>query len=404
MRIEISAGGIGYGTSVMEFSSVFDGFLSNTDNVISCFKTVKNETYSLSGGAGNLQTALDDLESRVRTEESLKENAVLAKAKSDSFLSLAQRIDNQVANDVKKNRDELYSVNSCAKPTTSNEEKKWYEKAWDWLCDRAEDIKEGFLNIGDSLRKIWNSVVEFYQEHKKIIDTVLVIIGVVGALAAIIFTGGAALIPILTALGCSAGVATAISAGVAIIAAITSIASGTLNIIDIWCEIDNDSFQKWKKGLGIASLVFNGIYSIGTIYNSIKGFSYDDVYKYVRESYSKDGISYGGSYAQVKATSDSQLYEVHECPSFSASGDQYRGDLPSIRMEKADHALTGSFGRSNAASAYRSAQAEFLRNGDFSKAFQMDIDDLSQFGFKYAKAIQEMKKYAKLFRGMRGFK
>ena len=225
MRIEISAGGIGYGTSVMEFSSVFDGFLSNTDNVISCFKTVKNETYSLSGGAGNLQTALDDLESRVRTEESLKENAVLAKAKSDSFLSLAQRIDNQVANDVKKNRDELYSVNSCARPTTSNEEKKWYEKAWDWLCDRAEDIKEGFLNIGDSLRKIWNSVVEFYQEHKKIIDTVLVIIGVVGALAAIIFTGGAALIPILTALGCSAGVATAISAGVAIIADITSISS-----------------------------------------------------------------------------------------------------------------------------------------------------------------------------------
>ena len=78
MRIEISAGGIGCGTSIMEFSSVFDGFLSNTDSVISCFKTIKNETYSLSGGAGNLQTALDNLESRVRTEEALKESAVLA--------------------------------------------------------------------------------------------------------------------------------------------------------------------------------------------------------------------------------------------------------------------------------------------------------------------------------------
>ena len=57
MRIEISAGGIGYGTSVMEFSSVFDGFLSNMDSVISCFKRMKN--YLIKQEIINLQNTQD---------------------------------------------------------------------------------------------------------------------------------------------------------------------------------------------------------------------------------------------------------------------------------------------------------------------------------------------------------
>lgn len=228
MRIEISAGGIGCGTSIMEFSSVFDGFLSNTDSVISCFKTIKNETYSLSGGAGNLQTALDNLESRVRTEEALKESAVLAKAKSDSFLSLAQRIDNQVASDVKKNRNEFYSVNSWAKPTTSNEEKKWYEKAWNWLCDKAEGIKEGFLNIGDSIRKAWASIVDFYHKHENLCKIMIGVAAIAIAVVVTFATGGAAMaIPALLAMTKAAIMSGLVSAAIAgSISAISTLAHG----------------------------------------------------------------------------------------------------------------------------------------------------------------------------------
>lgn len=283
MRIEISAGGIGYGTSVMEFSSVFDGFLSNTDSVISCFKTIKNETYSLSGGAGNLQTALDNLESRVRTEEALKESAVLAKAKSDSFLSLAQRIDNQVASDVKKNRNEFYSVNSWAKPTTSNEEKKWYEKAWNWLC-KTDKVIAGVLLApwviaNDLAHKLWSSAVEYYKEHKKIINTVLIVLGAVAAIAAVFFTGGvalAALVPLLTAIlpaiGIPAGAASVISAVIGVGAILSTIASSSMNIYDVWNEVDDPTFNSWQKGLNIASFFFNITYSIGGIYNSVKKY------------------------------------------------------------------------------------------------------------------------------------
>ena len=279
MRIEISAGGIGYGTSVMEFSSVFDGFITNTDSVISCFKTIKNETYSLSGGTGNLQTALDDLESRVRTEETLKENAVLAKAKSDSFLSLAQRIDKQVASDVKKNRDEFYSVNSWAKPTTSNEGKKWYEKAWDWLC-KADKVIAGALLApwviaNDLVHKLWSSAVEYYKEHKKIIDTVLIVFGAVAAIAAVFFTGGAALaalVPLLTAIGIPTGVASVISAVIGVGAILSTIASSSMNIYDVWNEVDDPTFNSWQNGLNIASFLFNITYSIGGIYNSVEGY------------------------------------------------------------------------------------------------------------------------------------
>lgn len=259
MRIEISAGGIGYGTSVMEFSSVFDGFLSNTDSVISCFKTIKNETYSLSGGAGNLQTALDNLESRVRTEEALKESAVLAKAKSDSFLSLAQRIDNQVASDVKKNRNEFYSVNSWAKPTTSNEEKKWYEKAWNWLCDRAEEIKEGFCSIGNSLHKLRDSIVEFYHEHENLCKILIGIAAIAIGVIVVVATGGAALaLPALLAMAKATLIGGLTSAAISgSIAAVSSLCNGASLESSL-----NKAFESAINGF-CSGFMWGGIFAAG---------------------------------------------------------------------------------------------------------------------------------------------
>lgn len=275
MRIEINSGGIGNGVSVMEFQSGFENYLSSADSIISCFKTVKNETSSLSGGVSSLQTALDYIDSRLKEEENVRENAVETGEKANSFFSLAQRVDNQVASNVKQNRDEFYSVNSWAKPTPSTEGKKWYERAWDWLCDRYEDVKRGFKAVGNTAKKIWNSIVDFYNEHKKVINTILIVVGAVAAIVAVFLTGGtalAALVPLLTAIGIPAGAASVISAIVGVGAILSTIASSSMNIYDVWYDVDDPTFNAWQKGLNITSVVLNITYSIGGVYNSIKGY------------------------------------------------------------------------------------------------------------------------------------
>jgi hypothetical protein len=214
-------------------------------------------------------------------------------------------------------------------------------------------------------------------------------------------------VPLLTNLGLSAGAAVFISGAVAVCAVVTTASSAVLNVIDTWCSIDNPTFQAWKKGLGIASAVFNFTYNIGTIYNAKHHYKLEDIKNYVKESYTGDPVQYGGRYHDVAATNRNLGYEIHECPAKSAAkiidGD-HRYHTPAVRMSPADHARTASFGHTRESMEYVRMQREFIKNGDFTKAFQMDIKDLEQFGFKYAKGIQEMKKYMKIYVKTRGLR
>lgn len=63
-----------------------------------------------------------------------------------------------------------------------------------------------------------------------------VILGAALAIAAVVTTGGAALIPLLTALGVAAGTAANISLAVAAIAVVSTIGAAALNIADTWGE------------------------------------------------------------------------------------------------------------------------------------------------------------------------
>ena len=290
MRIEISAGGIG-AISVLDYQTDLQSYISNTEDVISSFKTIQASTCNLSGGVGNLQGALDDLEQRVRTEENAQIQANNILAKSNDFLDLAIRVDKQVASLVNKNKDEFYQTNPWLKPTVGVDETPWYDDLWNWLCDKgekiAEDAKKAWSWIKDTAKKAWDGLVEFYQEHKKIIDTVLLVLGAIAAIAAVVASGGGALIPLLTALGCSAGTAAAISGAVAVVAVVSTVASTTLNVIDLWAEVDNPTFQAWKKGLNIVSSVSNLLYSVGSIYNSFKHITPQQTKEAMKHAFSR---------------------------------------------------------------------------------------------------------------------
>lgn len=101
----------------------------------------------------------------------------------------------------------------------------------------------------------------------------------------------------------------------------------------------------------------------------------------------------GGSYDDVKRTSDGETYEVHHMPADSASNLE-RDDGPAIKMEKEDHRQTASCGSSREAKEYRERQKELIDKGKFREALQMDINDIREkFGDKYDDAIAEMLAY-----------
>ena len=300
-RIEISTDILG-GAAVSELKSSLASFIGDAEDIISGFKTVKNSTLGLNDGVGNLQEALDNVESRVRTEENQVQDAKNVSDKINDFVLLAVRTDEAVSGNVDKNKNEFYQVNPWLKPAVSVEEElPWYEQAWNWLCDTGEAIADGAKQVwnwvSDTAVKAWNGIVAFYQEHEeliwKIVNTVLIVAGAVLAIAAVITTGGtvlAGLVPLLATIGFSSTAAAAISATVAILAIASTFGSGVLDIIDIWAEIDNPVFNASQKACRIISIVTTTVYSIGGFFNYKNGISKAELKTFRKQNYTRDEI------------------------------------------------------------------------------------------------------------------
>ena len=107
MHIEINAGGLGGGIAIAEYQSNMSSFISDAESMISSFKAVSSSTYALNGGVGTLQSAVNDISSRVQIEVQKKNDAVAIQKKSTDFLDLAIRVDNQVSTIVNKNKEEF---------------------------------------------------------------------------------------------------------------------------------------------------------------------------------------------------------------------------------------------------------------------------------------------------------
>ena len=201
MRIEISAGGIS-GISVVDFQSDMQAYISNAESVISSFKTIQSSTCNLNGGVGSLQGALDEIDQRVASEAAVQNQARHVQSKAADFIRLAERIDKQVAVDVTQNKDELYRVNPWLRPNASAEDTPWYEDAWNWLCDKGEQIADSVKNAWewtkDTVKKAWNGLVDFYEKHwYDIVNwgvTILCAVGSIVAIALIPVTGGASIL------------------------------------------------------------------------------------------------------------------------------------------------------------------------------------------------------------------
>lgn len=282
MRIEIGAGGISTCSSVYDYQLNMYSFADRVDDVLSCFKMIKAETENLNGGVGNLHEAVNEVSDVIDENSQRQADVKSVRSKTNSFLDLAIRVDQQVAVKVMQNREQFYRVHEWLRPNPPEEEKSFLGQMWDWLCGVGEavveGIKEGWNWITDTAKKIWDGLVAFYEENKKIIDTILIAAGTVLAVAAVVCTGGLALAPLLSSIGLSTAAAAFLSSAVGVIAVVSTVGASTLNLIDTWCEIDDPIFNAFQGGLNIVSGITNLVYNIGTIYNSIKHINPKDFY------------------------------------------------------------------------------------------------------------------------------
>ena len=201
MRIEISAGGLGTGIAVAEYQWNMSVFLSDAEDIISSFKAAATQVCELSGGVGNLQSALDEISDRIREEEEKKASADAVQKQSGDFLDLAVRVDKQVASLVNQNKDEFYGTR-WLKPAVAVDDTPWYEDAWNWLCGKGEQIAENLEAAWewtkDTAQKAWDGLVDFYEKHwYDIINwgvTILCAVGSIAAIALIPVTGGASIL------------------------------------------------------------------------------------------------------------------------------------------------------------------------------------------------------------------
>lgn len=290
MRIELNSGGLSSGAIVHEFQSSFDVLVHKSQGVVSAFQTLKSFSDNMNGGAGCLQSAIDQISSRIQVDETKSSHLESINQQATGFIELARKVDLEVGGLVNRNKNEFYDVNPWSRPPEPEREKKWYEKAYDWVCDRGREAAE-------SIKKAWTSVKEWCSSNVgKIVLGIVAVVGAIAIIAAVIASGGLALVPLLTALGCSAGLATGISMTVGAVAVISTSLALIPNSLDLAAAVDevvdpesnkisdfnnklhqNEAYNTFQKTANITSAVSGGIYSIGSAYNATKGITNADL-------------------------------------------------------------------------------------------------------------------------------
>lgn len=247
-----------YANKINQMPGLITDFKKSVSDYNTELANLKKKTLTINTSVCNLDDVINSIQASTQTQEQKIAALDTFKKNSEEFITEVARIDSNVADVVNKRKDDFYKEYYYLKPEI---EKEWLEIAAD-LYVKAD---------------------QWCKEHwKEILITIVIVIGAILAIAAVICTGGMALVPMLaaglTALGVSAGtaltIATVVSITVAVIAVTSTLASSTLNIIDTWCDMSgNSTFKSWQTAMNWTSAISNGFYAVGSIFNSFNGIS-----------------------------------------------------------------------------------------------------------------------------------
>ena len=184
MRIELNSGGLGGYASIATMQSDVTSLLNQSSTVLSALKSVKNYTYNMNGGVGNLQEALNGIETHIQKTECKQSNLNDAKNKINSFIKLVRNIDKNISDIVNKNKEEFYRVNSWAKPSVQGIEGNWYEKVYSWVNQVRDSITDTVQKVLDSVKLLFSFKKEknddsfgifqkWWKDHTEITPTLI---------------------------------------------------------------------------------------------------------------------------------------------------------------------------------------------------------------------------------------
>ena len=111
MRIEINAGGLLGAATILQFQADSSKHLSNSDNVISAFITVRQKISEVEGQTPRLQETQSTLTERIQVEQQRKERVEDSKQAVEEFISYTTEVDLRVAESVSQNTEKFYQVN-----------------------------------------------------------------------------------------------------------------------------------------------------------------------------------------------------------------------------------------------------------------------------------------------------
>lgn len=277
MRIEIFSG-----NTILGLGTDLDRLQNEIGETIHSLRTVDCEINALSGGPQQLSGASSEIRERIRAEQAREQSVIAAKQNIGHFLESVHDTDCAVTRQVSGSTEKFFDQYSWLRPMVP-EEKSWWER-------RVEDWNNFWSGVGEGLANAWEAIKGFYYAHKQIIDSIVIVVGAVTAVAAVIGSGGAALVPLMGWIGFSAGTAAGISTMVATVAVVSTVGAATLNLVDTWVEIDSPIFNTIQSGLNITSMITNLTYSAGMLFNAWNGVSAEEIATFKKMSYSSDEI------------------------------------------------------------------------------------------------------------------
>ena len=198
---------------------------ADTEKVIDSFKAVKSKIYNMDGGAGNLQTAVEQLDERINKVDSQRvEKVDLAMQNLGAFLHTVRMADQRAAQTISASNALFYEANPWAIPPPPPKKKSVWQRIKDAFKKAGKAIASAFKKAVDWVvncaKKAWTATKNFIVKHWKAIVKIVVGIVVIAGLAALsVFTGGAAA-PLFLVAAKGAAIAAATGAAVTVVSGV----------------------------------------------------------------------------------------------------------------------------------------------------------------------------------------
>ena len=198
---------------------------ADTEKVIDSFKAVKSKIYNMDGGAGNLQTAVEQLDERINKVDSQRvEKVDLAMQNLGAFLHTVRMADQRAAQTISASNALFYEANPWAIPPPPPKKKSVWQRIKDAFKKAGKAIAGAFKKavdwVVDCAKKAWTATKNFIVKHWKTILKIVVGIVVIAGLAALsVFTGGAAA-PLFLVAAKGAAIAAATGAAVTVVSGV----------------------------------------------------------------------------------------------------------------------------------------------------------------------------------------